>query len=192
MERKDANVERTDAGTDPRAGVLPAAIRYPVIVVLVGIGLVCLVTVLYDAGWLPIAGPFAAVVIAGVIVYLVMWWRSRRLGRLAAAATSQLRELGPALARERDEAVTARPTGASDQSLEQAGLQVDTALQQLAWGHEQGAVAPILSLADHARRSWRPDVPLSRQVEELSRTATEMDQVIRRMLAAAARRQPRR
>lgn len=183
---------RSGSRTDQRPGVLPAAIRYPVIVVLVGVGLVCLVTVLYDVGWLPIAGPFAAVVIAAVIVYLVMWWRSRRLGRLAASAAEQLRELGPGLVRERGEPVTTRSTGASDQSLEQAGLQVDTALQQLAWGHEQGAVPPILSLTAHTRRSWHPDAPLSRQVEELSRTATEMDQVIRRMLAAAARRQPRR
>ena len=182
--------ERDDLRTDGRPGeVWPAYVRYPLVVVLAGVGLIGVITVVYDAGWLPLAGPFVAVVAASVIVFVVMWWRSRRLRRLAVTAAEQLRELGPAIAEERLLAAAARPTGASDQSLEQASLQVESALQRLAWAHEQGA-APVLSdLVAAARTSWAPDASLTRQVLRLEHTSSEMDQQLRRMQAVAARRQ---
>ena len=169
--------------------VWPASVRYPVIVVLAAAGLIGIIAVLYDGGWLPLAGPFVAVVVASVIVFFVMWWRSRRLRRLSLAAAGRLRSLGPAIERERALPAAERPTGASDQSLEQAAQQVGSALQRLAWGHEQGAVPVMADLAANARRSWAPDAPMTREVEEISRTAQQLDELVRRMLAAAARRQ---
>jgi hypothetical protein len=163
-------------------------VRYPVIVVLAGAGLIGVVVVLYDAGWLPIAGPFAAVVIAAVIVYVVMWWRARRLRRLSTTAAEQLRALMAALTEERALAAPARPTRASDASLDQALTQAEGALQQLAWGHEQGAVPLLVNLGDVARRDWADEAPLSRQVADLDDTATELERVVRRMLETAARR----
>ncbi len=157
--------DRDHPDLDRPEGVLPAKVRYPLIVVLVGIGLVCLVTVIYDAGWLPVAGPFAAVVIAAVIVFVVMWWRARRLRRLAASAAEQLRQVGAAIAHERQLARAQRTTGASDESLEQASRQAASALQRLAWGHEQGAALLLDDLAATARPSWRPDAPLTQQVQ---------------------------
>jgi hypothetical protein len=144
--------------------------------------------VIYDAGWLPLAGPFAAVVIAAVIVFLVMWWRARRLRRLAASAAEQLREVDAAIAHERRLDAAQRPTGASDRSLEQAGHQAASALQRLAWGHEQGAALLLGELAATARPSWRPDAPLTRQVQRLEQTSAEMQAVVGKMLAAAERR----
>ena len=182
------NPDRDRPDLDRPDGVLPAKVRYPVIVLLVGIGMVCLVTVIYDAGWLPLAGPFAAVAIAAVIVFLVMWWRARRLHRLAASAAEQLREVDVAIAHERQLDAAQRATGASDQSLEQAGLQAASALQRLAWGHEQGAALLLGELAATARPSWRPEAPLTQQVERLERTSAEMQELVRRMLAAAERR----
>jgi hypothetical protein len=169
--------------------VWPAYVRYPVIVVLVGIGAVGLVTVLYDAGWLPIAGPFVAVVVAAVIVFVLMWWRSRKLQRLSSSAAEQLQALGPAIAEERRRPVAQRATGASDQSLEQAAVQVESALQRLAWAHEQGATPVLADLVANAGSAWRPEAALTREVERLARTSTKMEALVRRMQAAAARRQ---
>lgn len=170
---------------EPR--VLPASVRYPIIVVLLAVGAIGLVVAVYDKGWLPLAGPFVAVVVAGAIVFVVMWWRSRRLRRLSATAADQLRALGPAIVEERGRAYAERPTGASDTDLEQADERAGAALQRLAWGDEQGATAELVGLAD-AARSWRPEAQLSQQVEDLARTSAEMDQVVRRMTAAAERR----
>ena len=178
---------RSDSTGGP-SGVWPAYVRYPVIVVLVGLGLVGVITVLYDGGWLPIAGPFAAVVIAALIVYVVMWSRARKLRGLSASAAGQLRTLLEGLAEERVLPDAARPTRASDDSLDQARTQAETALQQLAWGHEQGAVAPVTSLGDLARRHWQDGAPLSRQVATLVDTTTEMERVVGRMVRTAAQR----
>ena len=178
-----------DPKQSPDSEVWPAYVRYPVIVVLAGVGLIGVITVVYDAGWLPLAGPFVAVVAASVIVFVVMWWRSRRLQRLATSAADQLRELGPAIAAERRLPAAARPTGASDQSLEQAALHVESALQRLAWAHEQGAAPVLTDLVAAARGSWRPEAPLTQQVQRLEQTSSRMDEQLRRMQAVAARRQ---
>lgn len=185
------SADRRSPTGDERPGVWPAQVRYPVIAVLAGVGLIAAITVVYDAGWLPLAGPFVAVVVAAVIVFVVMWWRGRRLRRLATTAARQLEELGPAIAHERGLPPSARPTAASDASLERAAEQTDAALQQLAWGHEQGAVPFVTDLADRARGTWRAEAPLTRQVADLAGTTTEIDRVVRRMLDAAARRRPR-
>jgi len=177
-----------DPQQHPDSEVWPAYVRYPVIVVLAGIGLIGVITLVYDAGWLPLAGPFVAVVAASVIVFVVLWWRSRRLHRLAATAADQLRELGPAIAEERRLPPADRPTAASDESLEQAAAQVESALQRLAWAHEQGAAPLLTDLVAATRESWRPDAPLTRQVQQLQATSARMDAQLRRMQALAARR----
>ncbi len=168
-------------------GPLPPLVRYPVIVVLAGIGMVGLVVALHDTGWLPIAGPFVAVVVASVILYLVMWWRARRLRRLATDAADQLRTFGPAVADERARPLPDRASGATDESLAQADRQAAAALQRLAWGDERGATTELVGLADSAR-GWHADAPLTRQVATLTRTSAAMAELVRRMLAAAERR----
>ncbi len=169
------------------AEVWPAYVRYPALVLLAGIGLVGLIVVVYDAGWLPLAGPFVAMVVAAVIVYVVLWWRARQLRRLGATAARQLEDLAPAIAHERGLPSPDRATGASDRSLDQAAQQAAEALKQLAWGHEQGAVPLMAGLADQARGSWHADAPLTQRVEELAGTAAELDRVVRRTLRTAAR-----
>jgi len=172
----------------PDSGVWPAYVRYPVIVVLAGVGMIGVITLAYGAGWLSIAGPFVAVVATSVIVFVVLWWRSWRLERLAAVAADLLRELGPAIAEERRLPAADRPTAASDESLEQAAAQVESALQRLAWAHEQGAAPVLTDLVASARESWRPEAPLTRQVRRLQATSSRMEAQLRRMQAVAARR----
>ena len=46
-------------------------------------------------------------------------------------------------------------------------MQVESALQRLAWAHEQGAAPLLTDLVAADRESWRPDAPLTRQVGQL-------------------------
>jgi hypothetical protein len=168
--------------------VWPAWLRYPVIVVLCAVGLIGVIVVLFDRGWLPLAGPFAATVVASTLVVLVMSWRNRRVRRLSEDAVRQLQHLAGAIARERAHAPDARPTQASDQSLTHAAEQVELALQRFAWGQEAGARPFVEALAATARDSWLPSAPLSHSVDRLARTSTRLDERLRKMLAAAERR----
>ena len=118
--------------------------RYPVIVVLAGIGLIGVITLVYDAGWLPLAGPFVAVVAASVIVFVVLLVAQPSTAAARGHGGGPAAGLGPAIAEERRLPAAARPTAASDESLERAAVQVESTLQRLAWAHEQGA-APLLT-----------------------------------------------
>lgn len=169
-------------------GVLPGWVRYPIIVLFAAFVLTGLVILLYDRGWLPLAGPFVAVIFASTLVYLIMWSRGRRVKKLGAEAAQQLRELSGAITRERDVPVQDRPSGASDQSLDGAAEQVELAVQRLAWGHEQGAAPHVAQLVETARRSWHPEAPLTQQAERLAGTVSKLDDTVRRMVEAAERR----
>lgn len=169
-------------------GVLPSWLRYPIIVLFAAFVLSGLVILLYDRGWLPLVGPFLAVIFASTLVFLIMWARSRRAKKLGAEAAQQLRELSVTVSRERALPVQDRPSGASDESLAGAAEQVELALQRLAWGHEQGAAPHVVELVGTARRSWRPEAPLTVETERLSTTFAKLEETIRRMVEAAERR----
>ena len=153
--------------------------------------LIGLIVLVYDRGWLPLTGPFVAVILASTLIYLLTYARNRRLRRASRRATEQLQALAPAIAAERSTAAAARGTGASDESLDRAAEQVELGLQRLSWGHEQGAVPHLAELATTARTSWRPEAPLAQQVERLAHTGTQIDRIVRAMLADAERRRPR-
>ena len=177
-----------DRSTEPdHDGALPPGVRYPLIVLFAAFVLTGLVVLLHDRGWLPLAGPFVAVIVASTLVYVVMWWRSRRVRRLGDDAVQRLQALAPAIAGERALAPEARPTAASDRSLADAADQVEMALQRFAWGHEQGA-GPFVERLAATATTWDADAPLTREVVRLSETVAQLDAVIRRMLSAAARR----
>ncbi len=169
-------------------GALPTWVRYPLIVLFAAFVLTGLVILLYDRGWLPLAGPFVAVIVASTVVYLVMWSRGRQMKKLGAEATQRLHELSGGISRERSLPVQDRPSGATDQSLDSAAEQAELALQRLAWGHEQGAAPHVAQLVDTARRSWHREAPLTLQTERLAATVSKLDETIRRMVEAAERR----
>jgi hypothetical protein len=168
--------------------VWPGWLRYPVIAVLGAVAMIGLITVLYDGGWLPLAGPFVATVVVSTLVFLVAYRRGRRVRRLSADAVHQLRTVAPAIARERALAPEARSTRASDQSLTHAAEQVELALQRFAWGHDQAAIPFVDDLAATARDSWLPGAPLSQTVDRLARTTSKLDALVHKMLAVAKRR----
>ncbi len=181
--------ENREGSVAPESGeVWPAWVRYPVIVLFVAIGLIGVITVLYDRGWLPLAGPFVAVVVASAIVFFVMYWRNRKLKRLSGQAVDQLRSVQASIAAERALAPEARPTQATDQSLLMAAEQVELALQRFAWGHEQGAAPIVEELDATARGAWRPDAPLTEEVQRLARTTSQVGEVITKMVKTVERR----
>lgn len=173
---------------DVDADVLPAWVRYPVIVVGVAVVLIGLIIAMYDRGVLPLVGPFVAVIFASTLVYLIVYARSRRLRRVSADAITQLQALDSAIAQERSTPIAARSTGTGDASLDRAAEQTGLALQRFAWGHEQGALPYLSALAAEARDAWHPEARLTQQVERLAATGAELDGIIRKLQAAAERR----
>ena len=177
-----------DPEQSPDSEVWPAYVRYPVIVVLAGVGLIGVITFVYDAGWLPLAGPFVAVVAASVIVFVVMWWRSRRLQRLATSAADQLRELGPAIADERRLPAAGRPTGPPTSPSSRPRCRSSRRCS--------GWRGPTSRARRRSSPTWwpRPAVVAARGAADPAGAAAEhtsslMDEQLRRMQAVAARRQ---
>lgn len=101
------------------------------------------------SAWLPLAGPFVAVVIASTLIYVIMWWREPASATARAEAAQQLQALGPAIARERSIPPGARRTAASDRSLRRAAKQVELTLPRFAWATRKEP-------APSSRARWPP------------------------------------
>lgn len=57
------------------SGLAPKLIRYPIIVTLGGIGLIGVIVALYQGRILPLVGPFMAMIVGAIIVFIVKWRR---------------------------------------------------------------------------------------------------------------------
>lgn len=101
---------------------------------------------LYNRGVLPIIGPFVAALLVPVILLLRTLWLRRRLGRLSRRLAEELRSLSAMVADERSSGPQARPTGASDASLDKATVTLASALRHILDGRQPSG-------AEHARDS---------------------------------------
>lgn len=156
---------------EPEVKPFPKPVRYTLLILLgafIGVGLV---TLLYSRGVLPIAGPFVAMILGPVCVFLGLLWRRRRLIRRSRAVAGDVDRLRSQLEAERRQPAAVRPTAATDESLERVADVVRRAMQQLAWGQEPEAVQGLTQAADHVSREWRGDAALTAEVRRIAERA---------------------
>lgn len=141
----------------------------------------------YAAGWLPLAGPFVAVLVAPLLGLTGVRWRHRRFRRASASTLERLREVQAALRHECAVDPDERASGATMRSLTKAEEDVERALRRFAWGHEQGALPHLRALAVRAQ-SWAPASPLARAVAAFEAEAARLAGTTRALERAAGRR----
>ncbi len=165
----------------PESTAWPKPVRYTLLILLgavVGVGLVLL---LYTKGFLPVAGPFLALFVAPVFVWLGVLWRRSRITHRSRQLAAALERLQARVEGERSLIAADRSTGASDASVDQAADAVRIAGQRLAWGQELEATQLLDQVAERAGRDWSPDAALTRELRRVAEQA--------RPLAKAARRE---
>jgi len=114
---------------------------------------VAAVVVLYDRGWLPIAGPFVALAVAPLLAWAGVAWMARRHDGLARRTGEALSGLLPELERERALGRDDRSSGATDETLDAAIRRARTALSQLSFGDDVSGAREVDALSAVAR-SW--------------------------------------
>jgi hypothetical protein len=159
----------------------PGWIRYTVLAVLFAVVGIGLVTVLYDKGFLPIAGPFVLIFLLPLLLPLRRRGLRGRVGRLGRRLGEQLAVLEPALEKERALAPHERPTGADDEVLAEAASQVAAARRQLASGQESLAADTVEGLDRSTADGWPRRAPVRGQVAGAARTALTLHGVLRQL-----------
>jgi len=160
----------------------PAWLRYAVIVLLIAVVVFGLAHGSHTTNKAAIIRiVIVAVAIPAILLPLQYLGVRRRAERLSRALTQQLGELGPQLAQERSLAQAARPTAASDASLDDAQAVVRTATERLRAGQAAPATASVESLGKTATDSWAPRAPLTRAVADAARTAHTLGVLARRV-----------
>lgn len=179
----EADYARTWAGATgptPRP-TPPTRTRFAKLALLVAmtIAAVTVVVVLNVMGLLPLAGPYVALALAPTVVILGIVWSTRRTSRWRDHAIRELRALAPLIRQERATPPTARPSGASDESLRLASATVEDALRKFAHHGETEALPTLDELRDLAT-DWHPESPLALGATRLTRTAKRLTAVTRR------------
>lgn len=159
----------------------PGWIRYTVLAVLFAVVGIGLVTVLYDKGFLPIAGPFVVLFLLPLLLPLRRRGLRSRVRRLGRSLDERLASLEPALEQERALAPHERPTGADDANLAAASSQVATARRQLAAGQEPLAAETVDGLHHSTAGSWQRRAPLTKDVASAASTARKLRQILRQL-----------
>lgn len=162
--------DRGGAGpTDqPETKPWPKPVRYTLLILLISLVGVGAVYLLYSRGILPIAGPFVAMFLGPLFVWLGLLWRRRRLVRRSRDLVPDLQRFEAQLDRERQLPATARSSAASDVALEQAAEIVRLSGQRLAWGQELTAAEALVELADRTGAQWQPGAPLTVELRRIA------------------------
>ena len=150
---------------------------------------VSLVYVLYDRGVLPVAGPFVALLVVPLILFLRAYWWQGKVTRLARQAAGHLTTLSALVDEERARPQSARSSGADESSLAVAAEQVRAALQRLAWGQEGAGAGHVHDLMATARAAWTPGTPLYVAAEQADAPARAITDAVRRIERSAAKSQ---
>ena len=177
--------DRSAEGTE--VAVWPAWVRYLVLAAVVAVAGTGLVTLLYDRQLLPLAGPFAALLVAPLVVGVALWWWSRRLGRSEARLRDGLSGLIEELDRERARPGGQRASGAPDDALDSAAGRARKALSQLSFGHQPQALQEL----DRMQRTtvpWRRQGPLADRLRDVERARSAMTRAQRRIERVARSR----
>jgi hypothetical protein len=155
----------------------PGWVRYTLLAVLFAVVGIGLVTVLYDKGFLPIAGPLVVICLLPLLRPLRSYGLRSRSRRLGDRLDQQLAALGPALEQERSLAAPDRPSGARDEALASAAGGVESARRQLASGQSSAAADTLDALSRTVTSAWHRDAPVARQAAEAARTARKLRSV---------------
>ncbi|GAB3587056.1 hypothetical protein [Calidifontibacter terrae] len=122
----------------------------------------------------------SAVVVPGIVLGVVALVNARRIERRRHQLTAALNRTAAGIDAERRRFRTARPTGASDESLQKASLVVVHAQQWLRAGDLEQCVRAVTELSGVAT-AWRPDAPLTQLVAYCAGETTRLQ---RRMKVA--------
>lgn len=172
------------SGDRPVRSVVPAwrRILFHPLTALVLAGVVVALTVyLYSTGQTPVLGYYFGPLAVGALIYVVLGLRhprGRREGLVGEQALARLRQVERELREESAVAPSARRSGASDSSIDEAGARVQLAMQRFAWGDYKGAV-PLLEELVSTGDDWDAGSPLGGALAELGACTRELRDVAR-------------
>lgn len=162
-----------------RRSVVPAWRRilfHPLTALGLAGAVVALTLYLYSTGVTPVLGYYLGPLIVGALIYVVLGLRhprGRREALVGEQALARLRQVERELREESAVAASARRSGASDTSIDEAGARAELAMQRFAWGDYKGAV-PLLEQLVSTGDGWDPDSPLGAALAELGACTREL------------------
>lgn len=123
--------------------------------------------------------------IAALLVYAVVTWRTRKADRLVAQAVPRLEAFRETLDQERRRQSEERASGASNLSIHAGLEQLDDALRCFSYGNFGGGGQGMTHLAGLAEREWHAESELGREAAalgELARSTHRQQTAIRATL----------
>lgn len=158
---------------------LPKPVRYTLLILLgavVGTGLVLL---LYSRGILPFVGPFVAMFLGPLFVWLGLLWRRHRITRLSRAVAEELERIAGKITDELRRPPSARSIKVPDRELDQVAGTVRRSASRLAYGQEIEAVADLESLSGRTA-GWPGDAALTVELRRVIEKARPLAKQVRR------------